>query len=247
MYQEKCCSLADSALDKVVVENNALSDIAQAQSEGKTLEQKAGKYVEAENERYKKANCGGMSAEACPVKMYTERREALKETASLGADFVPVVGDIKSFAEAQSALDYLAAAIGIIPGAGDAAGKAIKAAETALKKGDVAEASKLINKASNEISEKTPTGSKGNPLNIIDGKNKPVMIGNLDYSGHSLDRMQKQNITLTTVENAIRPENAIQGKRPATTAYYDSKNNITVITDTKTGTVVTVDFGRIKQ
>ncbi|EKN4707032.1 VENN motif pre-toxin domain-containing protein [Yersinia ruckeri] len=240
-------AVAGAQAGKNAVENNALSDIVQAQSEGKTLEQKAGEYVEAENERYKKANCGGMSAEACSVKMYTERREALKETASLGADFVPIVGDIKSFAEAQSALDYLAAAIGIIPGAGDAAGKVIKAAEIALKKGDVAEASKLINKASNEISAKTPTGSKGNPLNIIDGQNKPVMIGNRDYSGHSLDRMQKQGITPTTVENAIRPENAIQGKRPGTTAYYDSKNNITVIADTKTGTVVTVDFGRIKQ
>ncbi|MEA9393599.1 VENN motif pre-toxin domain-containing protein [Acerihabitans sp. TG2] len=117
------------------VENNSLSDIAQAQSEGKALEQKAGEYVEAENERYRKANCGGMSAEACSVKMYTERREALKETALTGADFVPVVGDIKSFAEAQSALDYVAAAIGLIPGVGDAAGKAIKTAETALKKG----------------------------------------------------------------------------------------------------------------
>jgi len=92
-----------------------------------------------------------MSAEACSVKMYTERREALKDMASLGVDFVPVAGDIKSFAEAQSALDYLVAAIGIIPGAGDVAGKAIKAAQTALKKGDIAEASKLINKASDEI------------------------------------------------------------------------------------------------
>ncbi len=232
---------------KNAVENNSLADIAQAQSEGKTVEKKAGEYVEAENERYKKANCGGMSAEACSVMMYTERREALKEMVSLGADFVPVVGDIKSFAEAQSALDYLVAAIGIIPGAGDAAGKVIKAAEAALKKGDVAEASKLINKASDEISAKTPTGSKGNPLNIIDGQNKPKVIGNRDYSGHSLDRMQRQGITPSTVENAIRPENAVVGKRPGTTAYYDSKNNITVITDTKTGTIVTVDFGRIKQ
>ena len=147
---------AGAQAGKNAVENNSLSDIAQAQAEGKTLEQKAGEYVEAENERYKKANCGGMSAEACSVKMYEERREALKETGSLGADFVPVVGDIKSFAEAQSALDYLAAAIGLIPGAGDAAGKAIKAAETALKKGDVAEASRLINKASDEIQAVKP-------------------------------------------------------------------------------------------
>lgn len=138
------------------VENNSLGDIAQAQSEGKTLEQNAGEYVEAENERYKKENCAGLSAEACSVKMYEERREELKETLSTGADFVPVIGDIKSFAEAQSALDYLAAAVGLIPGAGDAAGKAIKAAETALKKGELAEASKLINKASDEIQAVKP-------------------------------------------------------------------------------------------
>ncbi len=135
----------------VVVENNALSDIVDAVSQGKTPQQVAEERVDAENERYKQQNCAGMSAEACSVKMYTERREELKDILSTGADFVPVVGDIKSFAEAQSALDYLVAAIGIIPGAGNAAGKAIKAAETALKKGDVAEASRLINKASDEI------------------------------------------------------------------------------------------------
>lgn len=53
-YREKLLSSQQCAQDRVVVENNALSDIAQAQSEGKTLEQKAGEYVEAENERYKK-------------------------------------------------------------------------------------------------------------------------------------------------------------------------------------------------
>ncbi|WP_440799987.1 VENN motif pre-toxin domain-containing protein [Serratia marcescens] len=137
---------------KNAVENNALSDIVDAVSQGKTPQQVAEERVDAENERYKQQNCAGMSAEACSVKMYTERREELKDILSTGADFVPVVGDIKSFAEAQSALDYLVAAIGIIPGAGDAAGKAIKAAETALKKGDVAEASKQLNKASSEIS-----------------------------------------------------------------------------------------------
>nr|WP_019209785.1 hypothetical protein [Yersinia massiliensis] len=52
----------------------------------------------------------------------------------------------------SNAQHYLVVAIGIIPGVGDAAGKAIKAAEAALKKGDVTEASKLINKASGEIS-----------------------------------------------------------------------------------------------
>jgi filamentous hemagglutinin len=39
----------------------------------------------------------------------------------------------------------------VIPGAGDFAGKFIKAAEKALKNGDIAGASKLINQASDEI------------------------------------------------------------------------------------------------
>ncbi len=232
---------------KNAVENNALSDVVDAVSQGKTPQQVAEERVDAENERYKQQNCAGMSAEACSVKMYTERREELKDILSTGADFVPVVGDIKSFAEAQSALDYLVAAIGIIPGAGDAAGKAIKAAEAALKKGDLAEASSLINKASGEISAKTPTGSKGNPLIVPDGINKPTIIGNREFSGHSLDRMQKQGITPTVVDNAIKPENAVKGKVPGTTAYHDKTNNLTVIVDEKSGRVVTVDFGIIKQ
>ncbi|XWU69610.1 VENN motif pre-toxin domain-containing protein [Erwinia persicina] len=150
---------------KNAVENNALSDIAQAQSEGKTLEQKAGEYVEAENDRYKKANCGGMSAEACSVKMYEERREALKDMVSTGADFVPVVGTIKGAAEAQSALDYLNVAASLIPGERVAAG-VLKAAEKALAKGDVAEASKLINKASDEIATTIRPGHRQSEIDV---------------------------------------------------------------------------------
>ncbi|MQL50687.1 filamentous hemagglutinin N-terminal domain-containing protein [Photorhabdus khanii] len=97
------------------------------------------------------------------IKAYEEKKrafcqhspEACKQAGgiiSVGTDFVPVVGDIKSFVEAQSAIDYLAAAVGIIPGIGDAASKSIKTAEKALAKGDISEASRLINKASDEIS-----------------------------------------------------------------------------------------------
>ena len=64
---------------------------------------------------------------------------------------MPVVGDIKGFAEADSAIGYLAAVIGLVPGLGDVAGKSLKAAEKALAKGDLESASKLINQASNEI------------------------------------------------------------------------------------------------
>ena len=106
--------------------------------------------VEAENERYKKENCSGMSAEACSVKMYTQRQAELKDILLTGADFMPVVGTIKSVAEAQSALDYLLAAASVIPGERIASG-ILKNAEKALAKGDLSEASRLINSASDEI------------------------------------------------------------------------------------------------
>ncbi|WP_284070725.1 hemagglutinin repeat-containing protein [Pectobacterium quasiaquaticum] len=141
------------------VENNALSDIIENKVSGVSQEEKyqnAQKQLVAAVEEFKAQNCAGLSAEACSAKISEHRNELLKGAAGFGLDFVPVVGDIKGFAEAQSAIDYLAAAVGLIPGAGDAAGKAIKAAEVALKKGDVAEASKLINKASDEIQAVKP-------------------------------------------------------------------------------------------
>ncbi|GME30529.1 MULTISPECIES: VENN motif pre-toxin domain-containing protein [unclassified Pantoea] len=215
---------------KNAVENNSLGDIAQAQSEGKTLEQKAGEQVEAENERYKEANCGGMSVEACSVKMYTERREALKDMASAGAefgsDFIPVYGDIKSFAEAQSALDYLAAAIGIIPGAGDAAGKVIKAAETALKKGDVAEASRLINEGSQQISAK----AKDVQIWTETKKKEPVSnaYGHWDKHKQEFPELQnsKQYVEAThSFVNNPPPGTLSKVRSNGETVFYNPKTN----------------------
>ncbi len=62
-----------------------------------------------------------------------------------------MVGDIKGFAEAEDTLDFLVAAIGVIPVVGDVAGNALKAAKHALKKGGVAGASKLVDQASEEV------------------------------------------------------------------------------------------------
>ena len=158
---------------KNAVENNALSDLTDALAAGKTPQRQAEERVEAENERYKKENCAGMSAEACTVKMYTQRREELKEILLTGADFVPVAGTLKSAAEAESALDYLETAATLIPG-GWIAGKIFKAARAALKNGDVAEASKLINKASEEVSATLPRNLVNQPSNTI----KQVSEGN---------------------------------------------------------------------
>ncbi|MBY4839953.1 hemagglutinin repeat-containing protein [Pantoea sp. DY-5] len=242
---------AGAGAGKNAVENNALSDIAQAQSEGKTLEQKAAEYVEAENERYKKENCGGLSAETCSAKMYDERREALEDTTSFGADFVPVVGDIKGFAEADSAIGYLAAVVGLLPGVGDAAGKILKAAEKALAKGDLESASKLINKASDEIKVKwvdenasmsqrakdyndSAPGARSNietqkgqapSIDRIDadGKSKPVRFDGVD-GNVMVDRKISVVTTQKAKDQALRQSDAL--KNNGMTGRWEVTNQV---------------------
>jgi len=135
---------------KNAVENNSLSDIAEQLASGQSPADKLDKLNKAEEERFRREECAGLSPDACGAKMYDQRREALKDVASFGVDFVPVAGDIKGFAEAESAIDYLAAVIAIVPG-GELVGKSLKAAEKALAKGDLESASRLINKASDDI------------------------------------------------------------------------------------------------
>ncbi|WP_317618741.1 VENN motif pre-toxin domain-containing protein, partial [Dickeya oryzae] len=207
---------------QVAVENNSLGDIAQAQSEGKTLEQKASEYVEAENERYKKENCAGLSAEACSVKMYDERREALKETLAAGVDFVPVVGTIKSAAEAESALDYLEVAASLIPGERIAAGT-LKIAKQALSKGDINEASKLISKASDEISGYLPSpGHISLPSSGV-GSNAAFSVTNAqvgkklgkhveDFGGNASNAADRQRVLDIINDIGSNPDKVVAGK-----------------------------------
>lgn len=78
-------AIAGAKAGNNAVENNSLGDIASALAEGKTLEQKAEERIKAENERYKERNCAGLSAQACSVQMYDERRENLAYTVAGGA------------------------------------------------------------------------------------------------------------------------------------------------------------------
>ncbi|WP_281732771.1 hypothetical protein [Franconibacter sp. IITDAS19] len=96
-------------------------------------------------------NCTGLTADACGAKMDAHRDELLAGFAEAGSDFIPVYGDIKSFQEADSALGYLAAVVGILPEPGDEAGVFIKGAEKALKASDLETVSKLINKANDKF------------------------------------------------------------------------------------------------
>lgn len=204
------------------MENNSLSDLTDALAVGKTPQQQAQERIEEQNERYKAENCAGMSAEACSVKMYTERREQLKEILSTGADFVPVLGTIKSAAEAQSALDYLNVAASLIPGERVASG-VLKAAEKALAKGDVAEASKLINKASNEISGYLPSPGQISSPNSGVGASAAFSVTNSqlgkklgnhveDFGGNASDAKDRQRVLDIINDIGSNPDKIIAGK-----------------------------------
>ncbi len=141
---------------KNAVENNALSDLVEAQAAGKTPQKVAEERVNAEIERYKKENCAGMSAGACSAKMAEDRDKFFREAASLGIDFVPVVGDFKSFADADDWIDYTLAAAGTLPFA-KVFTKPLKEAKLLLKAGDLDGANKLIKEASDGIPTKLPS------------------------------------------------------------------------------------------
>jgi len=146
-------AVAGAQAGKNSVENNTFNEAAEYLTSGKKPEDR---FADALNQLkeatadFKEKNCTGLSAEACGAKMEAHRDELLKGFADAGLDFVPVVGTFKTLAEAQSALDYLSVAATLIPG-GRVASAILKNAEKALKKGDLAEASKLINKASDDV------------------------------------------------------------------------------------------------
>jgi len=83
-------------------------------------------------------------------------------------------------------------------------------------------------------------GSRQMQYNPIDGRNEPAEIDGRPYSGHSLDKMQAGGVTPSRVENAIRVGQKAEGNDPGTTLHIDSENGLAVVTNDRTGGVVTV-------
>ena len=69
-------------------------------------------------------------------------QDASVDWVDIASDFIPIYGDIKSFAEAQTGLDYAIAAAGVFL-------KPVKAIKAADKIGDAAKAAKKVGKAEN--------------------------------------------------------------------------------------------------
>ncbi|WP_241609731.1 DUF4258 domain-containing protein [Rosenbergiella australiborealis] len=209
----------------IVAENNSLGDIAENKASGMSQEKKYQKAQDAlvkTTDEFKAQNCAGLSAEACGTKMEAHRDELLKGFADAGLDFVPVVGTIKTLAEAQSALDYLTAAATLIPGE-RVASAILRNVEKALKKGDVAEASKLINKASDEIAGHLPAPGNISPPSSGIGSNAVFSVSNAqigkklgkhveDFGGNPSNAADRQRV-LDIINNiGSNPDKVIAGK-----------------------------------
>jgi RHS repeat-associated protein len=98
-----------------------------------------------------------------------------------------------------------------------------------------------------DINSSTPTGRRGNHIQVPPPANRRTTIGEREFSGHALDRMQEQGLVPSVIENAIQTGQKFPGKLPGSEGYYDSANNISVILNTQSGRVITVDFGDFRK
>ena len=93
--------------------------------------------------------------------------------------------------------------------------------------------------ANDDKDASTPTGSRDNPMEVEDGTNSPETIGDREYSGHALDRMQGRGIPPSAVEESIANGQRGEGNTPGTTTHTDSTNGVKTVTN-ENGKVVTV-------
>jgi hypothetical protein len=85
---------------------------------------------------------------------------------------------------------------------------------------------------------------RGRPLSNYDSsgspRNRPDVIEGRDFSGHALDQMQNRGVPPSVVLDTIKTGAASSGNIPGTTVYVSPTNNVTVITNSSTGNVITV-------
>jgi hypothetical protein len=97
------------------------------------------------------------------------------------------------------------------------------------------------------VSAATPIGRSGNPLSIVteDGipANTPGSVAGRDYTGHAFDSMQSRGIPPSVVENTIQNGATSAGNVAGRTVHFDPVNNISVVTDSAFGRVITVRPG----
>ena len=78
-----------------------------------------------------------------------KKTAALTKLGSTVLDFLPVIGDIKAYVEAETPFDYLLATLGVTGPLGDSVAKALREGKALYKAGDIAGASAKLDEAKN--------------------------------------------------------------------------------------------------
>ncbi|MFU2100183.1 VENN motif pre-toxin domain-containing protein [Pasteurella multocida] len=177
------------------------------------------------------------------AKEHPELVEGLRNTGDVAlflADFTPIVGDIKSFSEAEDGIDYALAFISIVPGT-EAVTKPLKKAKSALQKakeaerlGNSAEALKYQREVAKQLDYVQDNANLGrnrsgfnfllneninskiksiNPPKLIFDKSKyDYLFGNVRFDIHNSSRafQNKQQLSSIGIYNDQRGRNIIE-------------------------------------
>lgn len=80
-------------------------------------------------------------------------------------------------------------------------------------------------------------------MRVKPGTNSPGSVNGTAYSGHAFDQMQGRGIPPSAVDSTIQTGLPTPGYKTGTIDYYDPVNDLTVITDSDSGRVITVHQG----
>ena len=194
---------------------------------------------------------------------YKEAAELIANIEKTVADFTPIIGDAKAFAEAEDIIDYTIASVGLIPGVGDVVGKLLKEAKAALKVGDTKKASQLVQEAQNKLNaldvgsanKASNTAGKGtsaagqtnsNATNIVNGtKLNAQLVGQEIAGGHAFDKHvikqgEFKDLSITTkeqfalhIEKVVSNPTSIKELNNGRLAYWDQSTGTVVIRNPK--------------
>jgi hypothetical protein len=75
-------------------------------------------------------------------------------------------------------------------------------------------------------------------------KSQRTIIYGREYSAHAIERIQQRGLTPMAIENTIKEGVVGPGRTPNEVVYFDSTNNIKVVTESTSGRVITVMFNK---
>ena len=140
----------------------------------------------------------------------------IRKAGEVIVDFTPVIGDVKSFAQADSVADYFFAAAGLAPVVGDALQKSYKAAKAA---GNIVEAKNVLSKAAAQLNTNAFNGRQfETPAIAAYGERLGV---DLSKNTNRITNVAEDGARITIIPDAIHGETLIECKNVVN--IYDSK------------------------